>query len=277
MPTAIVSDTTADLPLDFTTSLPIHIVPNILVLDGKSYLDGRDLSREDFYTLLSSLKTTPSTAAPAPGSFQKLYEELLGAGYTDIISIHPSAALSGLFNSASVGAQVLGRAVTVVDSMQLSLGIGFQVLAAAEDALRGLSVEAILQHLADLQGRIRVAAMLDTLEFVRRSGRVSWARASLGSLMNIKPFIALKGGKILSLGESRTRHKGIDRLREMIKSLGALERLAILHTNAEKEAVNFLNSLDFPIPGSPLIVNVTTVIGTHTGPNGLGFAALLRA
>lgn len=277
MPTAIVSDTTADLPAELIADLPIHIVPNILVLDGKSYVDGRDISREDFYVLLTSLKTTPTTASPASGTFKDLYDGLQHKGYTHVLSIHPPAALSGLFNTASIAARMVDIAVTVVDSTQLSLGLGFQVMAAAEDALRGLSVSAILEHLAKLQERIRIAAMLDTLEYVRRSGRVSWARASLGSLLNIKPFIALKDGKVLSLGESRTRHKGINRLREMVYSLGPLEQLAILHTNAEPEAVNFLNSLDIRVQGTPLIVNVTTIIGTHIGPNGLGFAALLES
>lgn len=276
MPIAIVSDTTADLPQELIADLPIRIVPNILVLEGKSFLDGQDITREDFYAKLPTLKTNPTTASPASGTFQRLYEDLLASGYTEIISIHPPAGLSGLFNSASIAARTLNPRVTVVDSAFISLGLGFQALCAAEDALRGLSVPAILEHLNGLRDRIQVTAMLDTLEFVRRSGRVSWARASLGSLMNIKPFIALKDGKVISLGESRTRHRGIDRLREMLHSLGVLDRLAILHTNAETEAVSFLNSLRVDVHHAPFIVNVTTVIGTHTGPNGLGYAALLQ-
>ncbi len=276
MPTAIVTDTTADLPLELVNALPIHIVPNILVLNGQSLLDGQDISRETFYSLLSARKTIPTTAAPASGAFLSMYKSLLSAGFSHIISIHPPDALSGIFNSASVAARMIGQAVTVLDSGQLSLGLGFQVLAAAEAARRGLRVPEILERLANVRRRIKLAAMLDTLEYVRRSGRVSWARASLGSLLNIKPFIELAGGRVIGLGEVRTRRKGIERLRTMVQELGPLERLAILHSNAESDARNFLNNLDIQLTHSPFIVNVTTIIGTHVGSNGLGFVALLK-
>lgn len=276
MPTAIVTDTTADLPPELIEALPIHIVPNILVLNGKSFLDGQDISRETFYALLAERKTIPTTAAPASGAFLSLYKRLLSLGFSHIISIHPPSVLSGIYNSASIAAKMVGKAVTVWDSSQLSLGIGFQVLAAAEAATSNLSVPEILEKVMEVRLRVKVAAMLDTLEYVRRSGRVSWARASLGSLLNIKPFIELKDGKVLGLGEVRTRHKGIERLRNMIQELGPLERLAILHTNAESEARTFLSNLDIQLTSLPFIVNVTTVIGTHVGPNGLGFAALLK-
>ena len=124
--------------------------------------------------------------------------------------------------------------------------------------------------------RAHVIAMLDTLEYLRRSGRVSWARARLGNLLRIKPFVEVKSGGVVSLGETRTRRKGIERLHQFLNEQGSLERLAILHTNAEQDARQFLADLDFPIPANPLIVNVTTVIGTHVGPNGLGFATVVH-
>jgi len=111
---------------------------------------------------------------------------------------------------------------------------------------------------------------------VRRSGRVSWARARLGEFLNIKPFLEVKGGTIISLGEARTRRKGIERLLGLLRGLGDLDRLAILHTNAEEDAYSFLDAFSPQLSTPPLVVNVTTVIGTHVGPNGLGFAAVLR-
>ena len=121
--------------------------------------------------------------------------------------------------------------------------------------------------------------MLDTLEYVRRSGRVSWARARLGNLLNFKPFVELIEGKVLNLGETRTRHRGIDRLKELLFNLGALENLAILHTNAESDARQFWAEVKdhFQPSIEPLIVNVTTIIGVHIGPNGLGFAAIIKS
>ena len=276
MPIAIVTDSTADVPPEIETRLPIYTIPNILVLEGQSLVDGRDISRTEFYQRLPLLKSPPTTAAPASGTFQAQYERILCSGFTQIISIHTVSALSGIINAASVAARMIGNNVTVVDSGQLSLGVGFQVLEAAEAAVQGLNVEAIVQHLAAVRQRLHVVAMLNTLEYVRRSGRVSWARARLGSLLEIKPFIRLQDGKVLSLGEARTRRKGLERLFNMLHSLGQLDRLAILHANAEEDALQFLDRLKLRITHPPLVVNVTTIIGTHVGPQALGFAALVQ-
>jgi DegV family protein with EDD domain len=166
--------------------------------------------------------------------------------------------------------------VHVLDSKQLSLGLGFQVLEAAESSLKGLSLEAILERIEDVRRRVRVVAMLDTLEYVRRSGRVSWARAQLGNLLHVKPFLEVRDGNVFKLGDTRTRRKGIERFKQLVRGLGALERFAILHTNAEDEARQILEEINPDLSAPPLVVNVTTVIGTHVGPNGLGFAAVLR-
>ncbi len=133
----------------------------------------------------------------------------------------------------------------------------------------------MLRLIKDVGNRVRLIAMLDTLEYVRRSGRVSWARARLGNLFQIKPFIELRDGVVLSLGESRTRTKGSQRLKEFLYRLGSLERLAILHSNAEQDARQFLAELQLNLPIPPLVINVTTVIGNHVGPNGLGFVAVI--
>ena len=155
------------------------------------------------------------------------------------------------------------------------MGLGFQVLAAAEAAANGAHLDDILKIVAGVQQRIRLYAMLDTLEYIRRSGRVSWARARLGEILRIKPFIELKNGHVFSLGEARTYQKGISRLYEHLANLGPIERLAILHTNAEEQARQFIARLEINIPDPILIVNVTTIIGTHVGPNGIGFTAVL--
>jgi DegV family protein with EDD domain len=164
----------------------------------------------------------------------------------------------------------------VVDSGQISLGLGFQAIAAAEAAANGLPIRDISNVIKSIQQRVHVVAMLDTLEYVRRSGRVSWARARLGSLLAVKPFLELREGKVVALGEARTRHKGVNRLLRLLLDLGPLERLAILHTNAESEALAFQEQLTTNLDQSPFLVNVTTIIGTHVGPNGLGFVAVTR-
>jgi len=239
-------------------------------------VDGVDITREEFYRRLPSMRALPTTAAASSGSFQALYRSLLQQGYSKILSIHAPQSLSGIYNAANVAAQAIGSQVRIIDSGLLSLGLGFQVMKAAEGAANHLSLEAIIETIDHLRRRIHLTAMLDTMEFIRRSGRVSWAKARIGELLSIKPFIKLEDGKVLSLGEVRTRQKGIKRLVEMIKNLGPLEQIAILHTNAENDAQLFLENLSLPSQISPIVVNVTTVIGTHVGPNGLGFAAVCQ-
>jgi DegV family protein with EDD domain len=273
---AIVTDSTADLPESLTESNHIHVVPNLVIVEGQSLEDGKDITRQEFYERLPGMRLFPTTATASSGTYQHLYQKIIRQGANYILSIHAAGLLSGIVNAASAAAQAFGERVRVLDSKQISLGLGFQVLAAAEAAARGASLDAILALVEEIQQRIRLIAMLDTLEYVRRSGRVSWARARLGSLLRVKPFLDVKNGLVTSLGEARTRRNGIDRLKRFLLDLGPLERLAILHTNAEVDAHQLLEDLDMQLPTPPLVVNVTTVIGAHVGPNGLGFAALVQ-
>ncbi|MBP1700973.1 MAG: degV family protein [Chloroflexi bacterium] len=277
MTIALVTDSTADIPDNLVEKFQIHVVPNVLVIDGKSVLDGKEISREEYYNRLPQMNTLPTTATASSGMYQELYDRLLGQGAKNIISIHASSLLSGIFGAASAAAQAFDSQVHVIDSGMVTLGLGYQVLSAAQAALQGASLETIVPLVESVRHRARVVAMLDTLDYVRRSGRVSWARARIGSLLNLKPFVEVRSGQVLSLGETRTRSKGIERLRQLLINLGPLERLAILHTNAEADARQFLASLEMEFSEAPLVVNITTVIGTHTGPRGLGFAAVLHS
>ena len=273
---AVVTDSTADIPPKYVEQYSIHVIPNIIVIDGRSLEDGIDISRQEFYIKLASMKSLPTTATAASGAYSEKYEFLLNQGYNHIISIHPPAQLSGIYNAAWIAAQEFEPKVTLLDGKQLSLGMGFQVIEAAKSAQLGEPLEKILSYLEDVRRRIRLFAMLDTLEYIRRSGRVSWARARLGDLLRIKPFLEVRDGQVNSMGEARTYQKGLARLRELLIDLGPLEKLAILHTNAEDQARRFLSSLPEPLPPEPLFVNVNSVIGTHVGPNGIGFTAILR-
>jgi DegV family protein with EDD domain len=272
---AIVTDSTADIPDFLLEQNSIHVVNNLIIIEGKSFLDRLEIKRQEFYEKLPQMKMFPTTATASAGVYQTLYESLFKQGIEWIISIHTSKKLSGIFNAASLAAQSFGKRVQVIDSEMVSLGLGFQALVAAEAVKQGLKLENIISLIADTRRRIRLVAMLDTLEYIRRSGRVNWLRARLGDVLRIKPLLEVRNGEVLSLGEVRTYRKGVKRLLDMLTSLGPIERLAILHTNAEKEAKEFLQSLSFQLPTSPIIVNVTTVIGSHVGPNGLGFVAML--
>jgi DegV family protein with EDD domain len=276
MSTAIVTDSTADIPWELAASHHIKIVPAILIIDGKSVEDGTGITRKEFYERLPTLETPPTTATPSAGTFEKIYDELFCNGFQKIISIHVSSFLSGIFSTAQIAAKAFNNKVSVIDSKQLSLGIGFQVLAAAEAIASGLPLDKVLQEVESVRQRVRVIAMLDTLEYVRRSGRVSWARARIGSLLRIKPFLEVKNGQVYSLGQTRTRRRGINHLIGLYKKIGATEKLALLHTNAETDARQMILKLGQSFPEPPMIVNVTTIIGTHVGPNGLGIAAVVK-
>lgn len=276
MSTAIVTDSTSDIPADLREELGIFQIPVDLTLEDKIYLDGFDLSRNEFYTRLPTLKRLPTTAAPSAGRFQRLYEQIFDSGFTSILSIHAASALSGIYNAARLAAQEFKQVIHVIDSEQLSLGLGFQAIHAAKLVQEKIPLKEVLDGIQSIRDRVHVFALLDTFEYIHRSGRVSWAKARLGSILKIKPIVELKGGQVFNRGLARTRSKGIQFLGESIRKLGSLEYLAVLHTNALETGKRFIADFS-PIGFSdPMLVNVTTIIGTHVGPNGIGFAAVVK-
>ena len=274
MKIGFVTDSTSDVPAQLAEQYGIEVVPALINIHGKSYVDGVEISREEFYTRLPGIKPPPTTSAPSVGSFQERYEKLFKAGADSVISIHPPNELSGTFNAARLAAQEFGQRVKVLDSGQLSLGLGFQVVLAAEAAARGAIQDEVLALVESISNRVRVTALLDTIEYVRRSGRVSWATAMIGGLLRLQPLLELRYSIVHRLGQARTRLQGIERLVETLNSWGPLERLAVLHTNAESAARQLLEDVKSKVTIPPLLVNVTTAIGTHVGPNALGFAAV---
>jgi DegV family protein with EDD domain len=266
---AIVTDSTADIPEHLVSKYNIQVMPNIVVIEGQSLEDGKDISREEFYKRLPTLSALPTTATASTGSYLELYERLFQNGYDHILSIHPSVHLSGILNAANTAAQSFKNRVHVIDSGQISFGLGVQALTAAEAVSRGEDLESVLTIIEDIKERVRVIAMLDSMEYIRRSGRVSWAKASLGSLLQIKLFVEVKHGQVQRFGQARTRRKGLARLVELGRSQ-ELERLAVLHTNSEEAGQQILEEMDHDLSHPPLLINITTIIGTHVGPNALG-------
>jgi DegV family protein with EDD domain len=243
-------------------------------INGKDYLDGREISREEFYTRLPDLPQMPTTSAPSVGSFQQRYEKLLKTGVDSILSIHAPNRLSGIFNAARLAAQPFGERIKVLDSGQISLGLGYQVILAAEAVAQGAIQDEVVTLVESVKKRVRVTALLDTIDYVRRSGRVSWAAAMIGGVFRLHPLIELRHGVVHRLGLVRTRLQGIKRLVETLDSWGALERLAVLHTNAESAARQLMEEVKSKVDVPPMLVNVTTAIGVHVGPYGLGFAVV---
>jgi DegV family protein with EDD domain len=278
MKLGIVTDSTSDLPNYLIEQYELEVVPTILILDGREYADGDGISRDDFYAQLPSLRTSPTTAAPSIGEFAARYHSLLARGCDHVLSIHAAGQLTTIVNSARQAAQDYPGKVTVLDSGSLSLGLGFQVIAAAEAAEDGL--DAALRAVESTRKHLHVFAALDTMEYLRRSGRVPGAVAALGGLLSIKPLIELTEGEVKAIGAVRTTSQATQRMLNFLLQGGELERLAILHTGAEARAKELLNALmqkaSQSVPRDILMVNVTTVIGTHVGPHGLGFAAVRK-
>ena len=278
MKLGIVTDSTSDIPKYLIDQYELEVVPSILILDGKEYADGVGISREDFYKRLPSFHTQPTTAAPSIGDFHAPYDSLLTRGCDHILSIHAAGALTTIINSARQAAKDFPEKITVIDSLSLSLGLGFQVIAAAEAAEDGLN--AALSATESTRKRLKVYAALDTMENLKRSGRVPAAVTFFGGILNIKPMVELADGHLKPVGAVRTTKQANERMLNLLLEHGGLERLAILHTGAEPRAKEFLNTLmqkaSQSVPRDILMVNVTTVIGTHVGPNGLGFAAVKK-
>jgi DegV family protein with EDD domain len=276
MKLGFVTDSTSDLPPYLIEQYGLEVIPSILVIEGKEYADGIGISREEFYRRLPSLPTQPTTAAPSIGDFSSRYESLLARGCDHILSIHAAGALTSILSIAKQTASDFPDRITCMDSGSLSLGLGFQVLAAAEAGEMGL--QAALEAVESTRKRLHVSAALDTMDNLRRSGRVPGAVAMLGSLLNIKPLIELTYGEVKAIGAVRTTKQANERMLSFLLEGETLERLAILHTGAEPRAREFLNELmekaSQSVPRDILMVNVTPVIGTHVGPNGLGFAAV---
>lgn len=279
MKIGFVTDSPSDLPADLAEQYGVEVIPAVLVIEGREYRDNLDLTREDFYRRLPSLRQPPSTAAPSPLDFSTRYQKLLADGCEHVISLHISEKLTSIPNFARTAARDFPGQVTVIETGSLSLGSGFQVLAAAEAADDGADLPAVLEIIRSTRERIRVGAALDTMDYLRRSGRVPAAVTAIGGMLSIKPVVELREGVVKPLSAARTTRHATEALFNFLLTLGPLERLAVMHTNAEPRAREFLELLMSSevrkvIPREIRTVNVTSLIGTHIGPNGLGFAAV---
>jgi DegV family protein with EDD domain len=275
MSIAIVTDSTCDLPQDVIQELGITVIPLFINIGDKGYLDGVDLTRRDFYTNLPHYNTHPKTGTPGTDIFTRTYSALCAKGFTEILSIHISESLSATVNVARTAAREFTQIpVTVLDGRQLSLGTGFQVEAAARLALLGKSMHEILASLEELMSRTFVAARLDTLDYLRRSGRMNAIIAGLGSLLQLKPILTMKNGNAES-ERVRTTARAESRLVEMLEKHQPIERFALLHTNAAEKAEAFRKRVSHLLPsGETYSMDITPVIGAHIGPGAVGYAII---
>jgi DegV family protein with EDD domain len=270
----IVTDSTCDLPAETIARYGIHIVPLYINVGSQGYLDGIDISREEFYTRLPFFSTHPTTAIPSTERFVAAYNALADEGASEVLSIHISTALSGILDVAHAAArETTSTHVTVIDSRQLSLGTGFLVETAAKMAEADSSVGEIIRALDNQVQHTHVFAALDTLEYLERSGRMNKYVAGIAALLQIKPIMIMHDGKPGS-ERVRTQDHSLKRVVEMLAKAGPLERVAMVHTHASPEILAKLHSMAaYLLPqGAILSVDITPVIGAHIGPGAVGFA-----
>ena len=274
----ILVDSTCDVPPAVAEKLGIAVVPVYINIGSKSYLDEVDLFRADFYNDLPHYDAFPTTAAPAPGAFTAAYQQLVDEGATEIISLHIATKLSNTLNAAWLGAQdVPGAEITMWDTQQLALGSGLQAIVAAEAALAGCSAAEIMALLEEKRAKTRIFAMLDTLEFLRRSGRVSWSEFGLGTLLRIKPIVQVYDGTISVVEKVRTTKRALPRLVELVRSYGPTERIVIEYGGGQEVAQRLQEEATdlFQEDSETIMMELTPAIGAHAGPGvvGLGFIA----
>jgi len=275
MPVRIVTDSTCDLPAEMIDRYRICVVPLYINVGKQGFLDGIDITREEFYKKLPTFPVHPTTAVPSPQKFRTIYDALAEEDATQILSIHISLALSAVVDMASSAAQeTTSVPVTVLDSQQLSLGTGFLVETAARLAQAGESVHAILASLNEQIKRTYVFAAIDTLEYLKRSGRMNRLIANFGTLLQLKPILTMYAGKP-STERVRTRERAMKRLLEMLRQVGELECLSIVHSNAPERVLELRAQVAHLLSGKDILVtNITPVIGTHIGPGAAGFAVV---
>lgn len=273
----IVTDSTCDLPAPLIQDLGITVVPLYINIGDQGYLDGIEITRNEFYSNLASYPIHPTTGTPGSLSFKTVFDELANSGATEIISIHISEKLSATINVARAAAQEYHRIpVTVIDSGQLSIGTGFQVELAAKLALEGKPRETILKAVSDLRSRTFVTAGLNTLEFLRRSGRMNRFMTGIGSLLHIKPILTMLNGQPGS-DRVRTSLRAEKRLISLLEERVPIERFALLHTNAHDKAEQFKEKIrHFLPPGEIFSMDITPVIGAHLGPGAVGYAIVSK-
>jgi DegV family protein with EDD domain len=268
----IVTDSACDLALDHAASLGVEVVPLTIRFGDEEFVDRVELSVDEFYERLARSPQLPETAACSPGQFEEAFRKLADEGASAIVCIDMSSELSATMQSAQLAAKAVEGDVDVrvIDSRSVSLGLGSQVIAAAKAARRGTSVDEIVAMVGDMVGRTRVYGTLDTLENLKKGGRIGNARALLGTLLSFKPGIEVRDGVVHEAGRPRTRRKALHWLDDKVLSLPEVENLYVMHGNAP-DLDEFLELLAPRFPRADVrVALVGAVIGTHGGPRVMG-------
>ena len=274
----IVTDSASDISLEEAEDLGIEIVPLSIRFGEAEYTDLVDLSVSDFYHKMAESDLLPSTAAPSPGAFEAAFKRCAEAGADGVICINLSLALSATGQAAQLAADALADTLPVkcIDSKSITCGLGTIIRKAAGAAKDGGSMDEIVALVENLTSRTRIFATLDTLENLKKGGRIGGAKAMLGTMLQFKPCLDLSSGEVVEAGRQRTRKKSLNWLKEVLESEGEISELSIIHGDAP-DVEEFATLISDIVPRDQIRINqLGAVIGTHGGPRVLGVTYLVQ-
>jgi len=275
----IATDSTADVPPGLALDLQIAVVPCQVFWGEEVYRDGVDLQPQEFYQRLARSADLPKTSQPPMNRFVETYRRLLDVeGGEAVLSIHVAGNLSGTVNGAWAAAQTLSdpSQIEVIDSGQISLGLGWAVIEAARMAQSGFSREDVSRAVHGMLPRLRAAAMIDTLENLYKGGRISQVTAALGTVLRVKPLIRIERGRVEVMERVRTRSRALKRLVVMVQSWGPLARIAVLHTGAEELAQELVSMIEDLVPDNEIMIEPAgAALTTHLGIGAVGVCAVV--
>ena len=278
MSVRIVTDSTSDLPPEICRELDITVVPLTVNFGDTGYKDGVDLSTDEFYKKLIASDKLPTTSQPSAGAFAEAYKDV-AKGTDEILSIHISGKLSQTYNSARLAASEMEGScnIQVMDSLQVSMGLGCIVMAAARAARDGASMEDLQQLVSKMMPETRTFALLETLEYLAKGGRIGKVQAYIGNslrplaIFKVIPIVEVRGGEVHPLTRVRTRQKGLNRLITEASSASDITMAGVAYSTNRQEAESVLESLrPLVSPANLVLSRFGPVLGTHIGPGALG-------
>jgi DegV family protein with EDD domain len=282
MPVAVVTDSTAYLPAELSGRYDLTVVPLTVVINGAEGLEGEEISPSEVARALSGRRSAVSTSRPAPSQFVAAYRRLLTAGADGIVSVHLSSRLSGTFDAAQLAADEVGPQVQVVDSMTTGMGLGFAALAASTAAAQGGTLDAVRRTAAEHSAQVSTLFYVDTLEFLRRGGRIGAASALLGTALSVKPILHVVDGSIVVRDKVRTAGRALARLVDLaVDASGDGEvDIAVHHLGAPDRAAALADAVSMRLGDRLLdcyITEIGAVVAAHVGPGVAGVVVHRRS